>query len=223
MNSGMVLSDTKAWPHWLPVGMLLYQSVFGERRWLQAAGTSVPFSSYRHWHIMFYFTAHFNTQKLNNFVYVVHSVVISMKFNCIANERKSGMGKRWGWTWSTLLPGYVHVIPNSALCCVWLSQHTLVFWKRKFSKKSSVEIKEQKSRFCIATGTCVLVLVWGYVWENIQIFLGQQWDGFVCNTKLNESLWEDTFCDSCADSWWLLDTYSSAVFLLHLVAFSPFC
>lgn len=104
MNSGMVFSDTKAWPHWLPVGMLLYQSVFGERRWLQAAGTSVPFSSYRHWH-MFYFAAHFNTQKLNNFVYVVHSAVISMKFNCIANERKSGMGKRWGWTWSTLLPG----------------------------------------------------------------------------------------------------------------------
>lgn len=130
------------------------------------------------------------------------------------------MGKRWGWMWPTPLPGMC-MWHKPALCCTWFSQHTLVFWKGKFSKRSSGIIKSLL--FCSLNGNRHLFAGAGLgicVGEHIDFSRTMRW--FCLHTNLNEFLWEDTFCDNHADSWWLLDTYSWMVFPLHLVAFSPF-
>lgn len=69
---------------------------------------------------------------------------------------------------------------------------------------------------------CVLVLVQRYVWDSVKDFYRTIMRLFGWHTKLNETLGEDTFCDSGSDSWQLLDIHSSGAFPLHLVAFSPF-
>lgn len=144
-----------------------------------------------------------------------------MTFNCITNER-SGMGKRWSWMWPTPLPGMCTWY-KPALCCARFSQHALVFRKGKFSKRSSVDVM-QNLLSCSLNGNSRHLFV-GAGWR---ISAGERIDfsriimrWFHLHTKLNESFWEDTFCDNRADSWQLWDTYSWMVFPLHLVAFSP--
>lgn len=47
----------------------------------------------------------------------------------------------------TPLPG-MYVCYNTVTCCIWASQHNLMFWKSKFSKRCNVTIA-QNPLFCL--------------------------------------------------------------------------